>query len=396
MNKEFLLERVKEIYTDTLEIRRYIHQNPELSYQEFNTAKFIRNKLTEFGIKYEILANTGTVAQIGKGDSCVALRADIDALPILEETGLEFSSANNGIMHACGHDMHTSMLLAASRILKENEDKLDGVVKIIFQPAEEKIPGGAIEMIAQGVLENPKPSAIFAQHIYPAEFSGTISVASGPVLASADELYWTIKGKGSHAAQPHLGNDAILAASQMINYYQSILTKFKNPLESSVISVTSIHGGSATNIFPEEVKMMGTLRTYNNNWRSIVHKLLVENSKSIAELYGCECDMEILKGYPPLVNNIEATNFVKQISKEIVGENNTFDFEPKMWAEDFAYYAEQIPACFWLLGVNPSEINIMPPLHNSKLNPSEEAMINGITMLVSVAYNYLNNKNSGE
>jgi amidohydrolase len=382
---------VEELFKETREIRRTIHRNPELSFQEFETSKFIRAKLDEYGIKYDIVTETGTVAHIGKGENCVALRADIDALPILEDTGLEYQSHNVGIMHACGHDMHTAMLLTAAKILKSIENEINGVIKLIFQPGEEKIPGGAKLMIEHGVLENPRPKAIFGQHIYPAANTGTISVANGPIFASADEIYWTITGKGAHAAQPHIGRDAILASAQLIIYYQSILTKFKNPLEAGVLSVTSIHGGSATNIFPNEVKMMGTFRAYNNSWREEMHNILVENTDKIAGLYDCKADIEILKGYPPLINDFELAEFIKLTAKEVVGSENTLDFEPKMWAEDFAYFAQNIPACFWMLGVKPEDLSEMPPLHNAKLNPVEESMKNGIKMLVSSALNFLNN-----
>ncbi len=393
MNIDFITEQAKSIFPLTRDFRRHIHQNPELSFLEFKTAEFIREKLTEFGIDFITMANTGTVAHIGKGDICVALRADIDALPIIEETGLDFASLNQGVMHACGHDMHTSMLLAAAKILKDNESSLKGTVKLIFQPGEEKLPGGAKIMIDEGVLENPKPAAIFGQHIYPSEITGTISVTGGPVFASTDELYWTVKGRGTHAAQPHLGSDAILASSQLINYYQTILTKFKNPLDSCVLSVTSIHGGSATNIFPEEVKMMGTLRTYNEVLRTEIHDILMNNSEKMTQLYGCSCSVDIVRGYPALINNHELAALVKETAIDTVGVNNTLDFKPIMWAEDFAYYSSKIPACFWLLGVRPENLSEMPPLHNSRLNPSEEAMINGTAMLVSSAINFLNNKN---
>lgn len=385
MNIELINKICENVFPDLISMRRHIHKNPELSFQEFNTAEFIRAKLTEFGIDFQTLANTGTVATVGKGNKCIAFRADIDALPILEETNLEYASINDGVMHACGHDMHTAMLLAAAKLLKENESLLNGVVKLIFQPGEEKIPGGAIMMIEEGVLQNPKPEMVFAQHIFPSEKSGTISIESGPVLASADELYWTIRGKGSHAAQPHIGRDAILVASQLINHYQTLMTKYRNPLDSGVISVTSIHGGSATNIFPDEVKMMGTLRAYNDKWRYEMHNLLIENSRKIAELYDCSCEVEIMKGYPPLVNNPNVAELARGVAVELLGEQYALQFEPKMWAEDFAYFAQQVPACFWLLGVKPEELDEMPPLHNAKLNPDENAMVNGVKMFVATA-----------
>ena len=394
MKLKSIIEQSKDVFPYIREIRRQIHQNPELSFMEFETAALIREKLTELGIEYQVVAKTGTVALIGSGSPCVALRADIDALPIVEETGLEFASKNLGVMHACGHDMHASMLLAAAKIFKENESELRGTVKLIFQPGEEKLPGGAKIMIEEGVLENPKPDVIFAQHIFPSERTGTISVAGGPVMASADELYWTITGKGSHAAQPHIGRDAILAAAQLVNYYQTVMTKYNNPFDAGVLSVTSIHGGSATNIFPNEVKMMGTLRAYNIVWREFIHKLLIENSQNLASLYDCTCELEILKGYPPIINDYKTSDFVRMIAQKTIGEHKTLAFEPKMWAEDFAYFAERIPACFWFLGVKPDYIDEMPPLHNSKLNPDESAMISGVTMLVSATVNYfLENSN---
>lgn len=210
-------------------------------------------------------------------------------------------------------------------------------------------------------------------------------------MASADELYWTIKGKASHAAQPHLSNDPILAASNLINYYQSLMVKARNPLDPGVLSVTSIHGGTATNIFPEEVKLMGTLRAYNNEWREQMHELIVNAANSISAMYGCTAEVEILKGYPPLVNHTSLTNFAKEVSTKLVGMENTLHFEPKMWAEDFAFYAQKIPAVFWFLGVKSPEAETMPPLHNPKIAPIEDAMINGITMLVATAVEYLRN-----
>lgn len=393
---EKIISSIEQIYPEIVDFRRHIHRYPELSFVEFETADFIRKKLTEFGVNYKIMAKTGTVATIGKGSPCVALRADIDALPIFEENDIEFASKNDGVMHACGHDMHTAMLLAAAKIFKMYESEIAGTIKLIFQPGEEKLPGGATIMIQEGVLENPKPDVIFAQHIYPSERTGTISLAGGPVLASADELYWTITGKGAHAAQPHIGRDAILASAQLINYYQHLITKYTNPLDSGVLSVTSIHGGSATNIFPPEVKMMGTLRAYNIKWREEIHELLVTNSQKIAELYGCECNLEIIKGYPPIINDYKTSDFVKNIAKKTVGESMTLDFEPKMWAEDFAYFAERIPACFWLLGVRPDNMSEMPPLHNSKLNPDENAMLSGVKMLVASTLSYINENSKQE
>lgn len=389
-----MLETIKnkaiEIYPKIQSHRRYIHQNPELSFEEFETSKFIQNELTKLGIEFKILANTGVIGIIGKGDKCVALRADIDALPIFEETSLDFKSINNGVMHACGHDMHTSMLLGAAEILKSIENSLNGQVKLIFQPAEEKLPGGANILIKEGVLDNPKVDAIFGQHIYPGESSGILATNSGYVMGSADELYWTITGKSTHAAQPHLGYDPILAASQLIVYYQTLMTKYRDPLDAGVLTVASIHGGSATNIIPDTVEMKGTLRSFNLEWREQMHKLLEEKSIELCKLYGCNCQLQIIKGYPPVFNNDELTKLSKTVAIQVFGSDNVVEFVPKMWGEDFAFYGQVIPASFWFLGVRPKNQSEMPALHNSKLSPDEEPMLNGMSMLAKVAFDYLN------
>lgn len=370
-------------------IRREIHSNPELSFEEYQTCKFIQDRLNELGIENKVIGNTGVVAIVGKGDKCVGLRADIDALPIHEETGLEFASKNDGVMHACGHDMHTTMLIGAAEILKEIEDELGGIVKLIFQPGEEKLPGGASILIEEGILENPKVDAIFGQHIYPGESEGVVSLNSGPVMGAPDELYFTIKGKSTHAAQPHLGFDPIVAASQLIIYFQTLITKYKDPIEAGVLSITSIKGGNATNIIPDEVKLMGTLRSFNEKWREMMHKLIEENSKALCAIYGCDIEIEIKKGYPPVINDEKLTELTRKNSAIIVGTESTIDFLPKMWGEDFAYYGKNIPSTFWFTGVRPIGQDEMPALHNSKLSPSENAMPIGTAMLVTAAINYL-------
>lgn len=386
-----ILNAAKDILSEIVQIRRHIHQNPELSFEEFETSKFIQAYLQKLDIPFQIMANTGVIGLLGQGDRCIALRADIDALPILEETELEFASKNEGKMHACGHDMHTAMLLGAATILKNNEASLGGQIKLIFQPAEEKLPGGASILIKEGVLENPKVEAVFGQHIYPGESVGKIAISDGFVMGSADELYWTIRGTGTHAAQPHLGHDPILAASQLIIYYQTLMTKYRNPLDAGVLTVASIHGGSATNIIPEEVKMKGTLRSFNLEWREKIHELLLSKSNLIVEAYGCTVDLNIVKGYPPVYNNPVLTKFAKDQSLQLLNSDNTVYFEPKMWGEDFAFYSQNVPSTFWFLGVRPEHLDEMPALHNSKLSPVEDAMVYGISMFVSCALNYFTN-----
>jgi amidohydrolase len=378
----------KDVENYIVECRRHLHKYPETAFNEHETCKFIESKLDELHIPHKRLIDTGIVAMIGEeSDNCVALRADIDGLPISENTGLPFSSLNEGRMHACGHDFHTSMLLGAAKILKAKEAELNGCVKLIFQPAEEMIPGGAFLMIEAGVMDNPKPKAIFGQHINPATPTGKLEFAYGPMMASSDELYWTIKGKSSHAATPHLGSDPILAASNMILALQNIITKFKNPLDPGVISITSIHSGSATNILPDEAKLMGTFRAYDNKWRYDTIEVIREISKSIVSAYGCESVFEPKMGFPPVINDNNAGDIAKLSAIEAVGENNFNLCSPIMWAEDFAYYGDKAPACFWFLGVK--NIDDMPPLHNAKLSPDENALNIGAVMLVNCALNTL-------
>lgn len=383
--KSKIIELSNKYFDNVIKHRRIIHANPELSCQEFATSAYVCDTLGKLGIEYHKCTETGVVGIIGKGDDCIALRADIDALPIYEETGLEFASKNVGVMHACGHDMHTAILLGVAQILKEMESELNGTIKLIFQPSEELLPGGAIQMINAGVLENPRPKMVFGQHIEPSMPSGTLHFASGPVMASADEIYWTLRGKGSHAAQPHLGNDPISAAAAIINHFQTMLNKNKNPLKPAVLSIASINGGSATNIFPEEVKMKGTLRTFDDELRSDLQKLIDEHSLSISSLFGVDCEIEIRKGYPPLINDPIATDFAKSSAEKILSKEKVFDFEPKMWAEDFAYFAKNVPSVFWFLGAKPIEQQEIIPLHNSKLSPDEQAMINGVATMAFVA-----------
>lgn len=389
MLEKEILEQSKKLFPKLQKIRREIHSNPELSFKEFETCKYIQTKLDELGIENRIIGNTGVVATIGKGDKCVALRADIDALPIMEDTGLDFASKNEGVMHACGHDMHTTMLIGAAEILKGMEESLNGYVKLIFQPGEEKLPGGASILIKEGVLENPKVDAIFGQHIYPGESEGVISLNNGPVMGAPDELYFTIKGTSTHAAQPQLGHDPIVAAAQLVIHFQTLMTKYKDPIEAGVLSITSINGGNSTNVIPDEVKLMGTLRSFNEDWRLQMHRLIEENSVALCKLYGCEIEVEIKKGYPPVINDENLTELTIRNANKLVGEDNTIIFEPKMWGEDFAFYGKNIPATFWFVGVRPKNMDVMPALHNSKLSPSENAMPIGTSMLVTAAINYL-------
>jgi amidohydrolase len=383
------LEHVRSIFPEMVEIRRHLHRNPELSFREFETSAYISERLRDLGIEHRQIATTGIVAHIGSGERCVALRADIDALPMDEETGLPYASERPGVMHACGHDTHTTMLLAAARVLKEREADLGGVVKLLFQPGEEKSPGGASIMIAEGALDAPSPQMIFGQHINPDAPVGEVSFVAGPMMASADELYWTIRGFGAHAAQPHKGRDPILAATGLVHHLQSLVTKRRNPLHPGVLTITAIHGGTATNIIPDVVEMKGTLRSFDPQWRTEAWEYLNEQTSAYCALHGCEGSLEIVKGYPPVINDAEAVRFARSVAERVLDATRVTDFEPKMWAEDFSFYGERVPACFWMLGGRPPALEVMPGLHNPKFAPDEEAMITGAALMAESAVQFL-------
>ena len=374
----------KEYSAEFITIRHHLHANPELSYQEFETSKFIQGKLGEFGIPYEVKATTGVVGLIkGKDpDSRVfAIRADIDALPILEENDVPYRSTKNGIMHACGHDVHTTCLLGAAKILNELKNEWQGTIKLIFQPGEEKNPGGASYMIKEGVLENPKPSGIVAMHVHTGMPVGKTSFRSGKVMASADELYLTIKGKGGHAASPHLCVDPILIASHLIISLQQVISRNSNPFDPSVLSITSFQGGATTNVIPNEVKLMGTFRAMDEKWRAEAHRLIERISKELVHSMGGEIDLHIDKGYPAVINNEGLNNTVKNAAIEFLGTENVEETELRMGAEDFGYYAQQIPACFYRVGVMNKEKGITSGVHTPTFNVDENAIEVGMGLM---------------
>jgi amidohydrolase len=396
-NEQYFLDKSISYFEEIVSFRRTIHKNPELSFCEVETTNFILEKLNEFGIVGERAISSvncdknekvGVIAKIGKGENCIALRADIDALPIVEETGLEFRSNNIGKMHACGHDFHTAILLGTAKILKEIESELKGTVLLIFQPAEEYLPGGAKIILEEGLLQKYKPKAFFGQHINPEVPVGSFSYKSGPIMASTDELYITITGKSSHAGQPHLGSDVILAAASLVQFYQNIITKFKNPLEQAVISITSLQAGNTTNVYPDKASLLGTMRTYNQNLRNELKEIIKTKSKLVVEQYNCSIDINIVEGYPPVINSEQTTNFLTKIISNTFNEDAILYAEPKMWAEDFAYYSQIAPSTFYFIGVNDMK-NPFYPLHNSKLNPSEEALKYGVAIFTNLAYHFL-------
>ena len=365
-------------------MRHHLHAHPELSYKEFETSKFVQQKLTEFGIPFEIKATTGVVGLIeGKNPSTriVALRADMDALPIKEENDVSYKSQNEGVMHACGHDVHTSVLLGASKILNELKNEFEGTIKLIFQPGEERNPGGASLLIKEGVLENPKPQAIFGLHVHPGLPIGKLSFRSGVVMASADEIFITVRGKGGHAAAPHTTVDTILVASHLVVALQQIISRNRNPFSPSVLSISSFQGGYTTNVIPSEVKLMGTFRAMDEEWRFKAHELIGKEAIGLVESMGAEIDLLIDVGYPVVLNNEKLNSLAVQQAEIFMGKENVSETEMRMGAEDFGYYTHLIPGCFYRLGVMNESKGITSGVHTPTFNIDESAIEIGMGMM---------------
>lgn len=376
----------RQFKNEFIEIRNHLHANPELSFEEHETSLFIKQKLKSLNIPFESMAGTGIVALV-KGNNpdkkVIALRADIDALPILETNDVSYKSTKPGIMHACGHDVHTTCLLGAARILDATKDKWEGTVKLIFQPGEEKNPGGASLMIKEGALKNPAPSKIFALHVHPMLQVGKFSFRGGMAMASADEIYITVKAKGGHAAAPQFTADPILIASHLIVSLQQIVSRNNDPFNPSVLSITAFNGGNTTNVIPSEVKLMGTFRAMNEEWRFKAHEIIKKQTKELVESMGAEVDVNIDVGYPFVFNNIELTEWAKNKAVQFAGEQNVSETELRMGAEDFAFYSHKIPACFFRLGVGNEKIS--SNVHTSTFNIDEDAIENGMGMMAWLA-----------
>lgn len=384
MLKEKIQSLAKQYAPEFIEVRHYLHAHPELSYQEFETSKYVQGKLTEWKIPFEIKATTGVVGIIkGKnpGKKVIALRADLDALPIKEENDISYKSTKEGLMHACGHDVHTTCLLGAAKILSETKDEWEGTVKLIFQPGEEKNPGGASLMIKDGVLENPKPQAIFGMHVHPGLAIGKLSFRGGMVMASADEIYVTIKAKGGHAASPHLTADTILIGSQLVMALQQIVSRNNNPFNPTVLSITSFQGGYTTNVIPSEVKLMGTLRCMNEEWRFKAHQLIKQTAENVVNGTGAELNLHIDIGYPCVYNNEQLNDKAKALAGELIGAANVEETEMRMGAEDFGYYAQLIPACFYRVGVMNKAKGITSGVHTPTFNIDEDAIETGMALM---------------
>jgi len=391
-----LEKKIKELssqyFNEILEIRRHIHTNPELSFEEYNTAAFIESKLKSFGISdFKRIGKTGVTFTIeGKSKGkVVALRADIDALPIKEANNVSYKSKNNGVMHACGHDVHTASLLGASKILNNLKNEFDGTIKCIFQPGEEKAPGGASILIEEGILENPKPDYIIGQHVMPLIPEGKVGFRPGKYMASADEIYLTVKGKGGHAAMPENFIDPIAIASQIIVSLQQIVSRHASPKIPTVLSFGKIAGGTVNNVIPDEVKIDGTFRTFDENWRKEALEKITSIATSIAESMGGSCEVTIVDGYPFLVNNEKLTASMIRTASEYLDDDNVEDLDLWMAAEDFAFYSHEIPGCFYRLGTRNDLKGITSGVHTPTFDIDENALKTGMGLLSYLAISAL-------
>lgn len=393
--KEKIEKLAEKFFQETIEIRRHIHQNPELSFQEYETSKYVCNKLDEWNILYKNnIVSTGIVAFIkGKnpGKKLIALRADMDALPIKEDNDFPYKSVNEGVMHACGHDVHTASLLGAARILKELETEFEGTVMLIFQPGEEKLPGGARLMLEEGIFNDRKPDMVIAQHVQPNLDAGFVGFRPGMYMASCDELFITVKGKGGHGAMPHQINDTVLASAHLIVALQQVVSRFAEASVPSVLSIGKVIANGATNVIPGEVYMEGTFRTMNEPWRMKAHEKMSNLAKGLMEGMGCEVDFRIEKGYPVLINDEKTTIKASKLAKEYLGDNQVIDLDLRMTAEDFSYFTQLYPCTFYRLGVN-TKGGVSAPLHSSKFDVDEQALKTGIGLMAWLAASFLNER----
>jgi len=383
-----------DIFDQVRGYRQHIHANPELSFKEFETSAFIKKHLEEWGIPYTEMANTGVVGLIEGGipsDKIVALRADMDALPIIEANDKPYVSKNTGVMHACGHDVHSSSLLGTAYILNSMKADFAGKIKLIFQPGEEVLPGGASIMIKEGVLENPKPQAIIGQHVMPLIDAGKVGFRSGIYMASTDELYVTVHGKGGHGAQPHQNIDPVLIAAHIVVALQQIVSRNADPRLPSVLSFGKVQANGATNIIPNEVKMEGTFRTLNEDWRKEAKKLMKKMAEGIAESMGGSCDFNIMDGYPYLINEEKLSDNARLYAEDYLGKENVLDLDIWMAAEDFAYYSQVTDACFYRLGTGNKEKGTSYSVHTPNFDIDEDALKLSTGLMAYIALKQLGN-----
>jgi amidohydrolase len=394
MLKEEIRDYATNIIDTVVRDRRHLHANPELSFQEYKTTAFIKGRLDEMGIEWKPMAETGVVALI-KGiqpsNLVVALRADMDALPITEANDVPYCSKNSGVMHACGHDAHTSSLLGTAHILQSIRNKFGGTVKLIFQPAEEKLPGGANLMIQEGVLKNPVPDAVIGQHVSPLIEAGKIGIHRGKFMASMDEILVTVYGKGGHGAQPHQNVDPVMITAQILVALQQVVSRMANPTLPTVLSFGKVIANGAINVIPNEVYLEGTFRTLDESWRAEAHNRMKKIAESIAESMGGSCNFNIHRGYPVLINEEKLTDKVSLFAQDYLGEKNVTEVDSWMASEDFAYYSQSLDSCFYMLGIGNKEKGIGSSLHTPTFDIDESALVTSVGLMTYIALKKLGN-----
>ena len=397
LNMSSLKEKIKELTTlylpEVISFRRWLHQHPELSFKEYETSRFITQQLDKMGIKYTTgHARTGIIATItgnSPNGKVIALRADMDALPIEEENALEYKSVNKGIMHACGHDAHVASLLGTAHILKDLKEHWNGTVLLIFQPGEEMLPGGASQIIKTDVLNNPKPDLVIGQHVFPELESGQVGFRKGIYMASGDEIYMSVNGKGGHAAKPHTINDTVLTAAQIIVNLQQIVSRIVPATVPTVLAFGKIEGNGAVNIIPNTVKIEGTLRTMDEKWRKILKERIISTASLTAAAMGCTCSVNIKEGYPTVYNNEKITEKAIIFAKNFLNEKEVKEVDLTMTAEDFGYYSQKFPATFYRFGVK-SKTDDTGMLHNSRFNLDEACFETSVSLMSWLTISFLN------
>jgi amidohydrolase len=402
MQNRNIHDKIKQLaelhFSEIVEIRRHLHRHPELSFGETETSLFIQEQLKLTGIPFKTgFVKTGIAGWIEGNNPAgwvVALRADMDALPVHEKNDIPFKSENDGRMHACGHDLHMAALLGAARILQALRHDFEGKVMLIFQPAEEKLPGGASLMLKEGVFSEIMPDLIIGQHVMPRLEAGKVGFRSGVYMASSDEIYITVKGRGGHAAMPHQLTDPVLIAAHIIVALQQIVSRHADPAIPSVLSFGKVDAPGATNVIPAEVKIEGTFRTMNEPWRKEAHEKITTMAVSIAEGMGGSCDVNILHGYPVLFNHEAYTKRAAQYSRQMLGDDHVVELELRMTAEDFAYFAEQIPGVFFRFGTTDKAGKFDSPLHSATFMADETALKTAMSNLAFLALSFLREKNS--
>lgn len=374
-------------------IYRHLHQNPELSFQEVNTSNFIQTELKKMGIPFRAgIAKTGVLGKIeGKNPEkkIIALRADMDALPICEQTNLPFKSVNNNVMHACGHDVHVTCLLGAAKILEQLKDNFEGTILLIFQPGEEKAPGGANLMLNDGIFDELEPELIIGQHVSVDFFTGEMAFLTGKIMASADEIYIKIKGQGGHGALPHICNDTVLAASQTIVSLQQLASRLCPPKIPMVLTFGKFIANGATNVIPNEVDLSGTFRTLDETWREEAKNHIKRIITQTCGAYGCTAEINIPEGYPCVINDEKITQEATLYAQNFAGNENVKQFELRMTSEDFGFFSQKYPSCFYRFGVKRRDNSNISGLHTPTFEIDEEALKTGTGGLAWIAYNFL-------